>query len=507
MDIFYGLAGVLTDPTLLGAILLAAIVGMIVGAIPGLTASAAIAMLLPLTFYMSPLFALAFLYVIGKSGRYGGSIAAILFNTPGTAASAATMYDGYPLAEKGMATKAMKVATISSVIGDFIGDFLVIFGVGFIASIALSLGPPELFAIYFAAFVVIGSVMGESPILGLASAVLGILVATIGVDPVSFRERFTFGSIELSNGIELVPLMIGIFVMSEVITQIENRGRESLRTVEDIEDTSEAARERNRLTFKEYRPCIPHVIRSAFIGAGIGVLPGLGSAIAAFVAYGEGKRWAKNPEEWGKGALEGIAAPESANNAVSGPSMAPLLTLGIPGSTIGAILLGVFLIHGIQIGPTLFITSRDLVYSLFACGLVGIAAYGVIGYFGAAHVGRLIKRIPTQIIYPLIFLTSFIAAYAARGSLFDVLVMVVAGFAGWIMRKAGLQPAAFVIAFVLTRGAEETFRQSLLMSTDGLMIFLERPVAIAFLVLGCGIVLWRILSSVAKRRAAAGSPA
>jgi len=507
MDIFYELAGVLTDPTLLGAILLAAVVGMIVGAIPGLTASAAIAMLLPLTFYMSPLFALAFLYVIGKSGRYGGSIAAILFNTPGTAASAATMYDGYPLAEKGMATKAMKVATISSVIGDFIGDFLVIFGVGFIASIALSLGPPELFAIYFAAFVVIGSVMGESPILGLASAVLGILVATIGVDPVSFRERFTFGSIELSNGIELVPLMIGIFVMSEVITQIENRGRESLRTVEDIEDTSEAARERNRLTFKEYRPCIPHVIRSAFIGAGIGVLPGLGSAIAAFVAYGEGKRWAKNPEEWGKGALEGIAAPESANNAVSGPSMAPLLTLGIPGSTIGAILLGVFLIHGIQIGPTLFITSRDLVYSLFACGLVGIAAYGVIGYFGAAHVGRLIKRIPTQIIYPLIFLTSFIAAYAARGSLFDVLVMVVAGFAGWIMRKSGLQPAAFVIAFVLTRGAEETFRQSLLMSTDGLMIFLERPVAIAFLVLGCGIVLWRILSSVAKRRAAAGSPA
>lgn len=508
MDIFYALAGVLTDPTLLGAILLAAVVGMIVGAIPGLTASAAIAMLLPLTFYMSPLFALAFLYVIGKSGRYGGSIAAILFNTPGTAASAATMYDGYPLAQRGMATKAMKVATISSVIGDFIGDLLVIFGVGFIASIALSLGPPELFAIYFAAFVVIGSVMGESPILGLASAVLGILVATVGVDPVSFRERFTFGSIELSNGIELVPLMIGIFVMSEVISQLENRGRDPLRTAEgaeDIEDTSEAARERNRLTFKEYRPCIPHAIRSAFIGAGIGILPGLGSAIAAFVAYGEGKRWAKNPQEWGKGALEGIAAPEAANNSVSGPSMAPLLTLGIPGSTIGAILLGVFLIHGIQIGPTLFITSRDLVYSLFACGLVGIAAYGVIGYFGASHVGRLIKRIPTRFIYPVVFLTSFIASYAARGSLFDVLVMVIAGFAGWIMRKAGLQPAAFVIAFVLTRGAEETFRQSLLMSTDGLMIFLERPVALAFLLLGTGIVLWRIVRSATRRREARGA--
>ena len=500
MDILYGLAAVLTDPLLFGAVLLAAVVGMVVGAIPGLTASAAIAMLLPLTFYMEPLFALAFLHVIGKSGRYGGSIAAILFNTPGTAASAATMLDGYPRARMGQATKAMKVATISSALGDFVGDLLVIFGIGFIASIALSLGPPELFAIYFAAFVVIGSVMGASPILGLASASLGVLVSTVGMDPVAFRERYTFGSLELANGIELVPLMIGIFVMSEVITQLENRGRETATVRPNV--SGAAARANNRLTFREYRPCIPHAIRSAFIGAGIGVLPGLGSAIAAFVAYGEGKRWARNPDEWGKGALEGIAAPEAANNAVSGPSMAPLLTLGIPGSTIGAILIGVFLIHGIQIGPTLFITSRELVYGLFAAGLVGIVAYGLIGYFGAAHVGRLIQRIPTQVMYPLIFLTSFIAAYASRGSLFDVLVMVVSGFAGWLMRKAGLNPAAFIIAFVLTRGAEESFRQSLLMSTEGLMIFVERPVALAFLVLGVAVVAWRVAPFVAQRRAA-----
>lgn len=500
MEIFAGLAAVLSNPSLLFYILLAAVVGMVVGAIPGLTASAAIAMLLPITFYMDPLAALAFLYVIGKSGRYGGSIAAILFNTPGTAASAATQLDGYPLAKRGMASKAMKVATISSVIGDFVGEVLLIVGVGFIAAIALKLGPPELFAVYFAAFVVIGSVIGKSILKGLASAALGVLVQMVGLDPISSEERFTFGSFDLTNGISLVPLMIGIFVLGEVFAQLETRGRKT-----EIADEPATADEkaRNRLSWAEYRPCIPHVIRSSFIGAFIGMLPGLGSAIAAFVAYGEGKRRAKNPEAWGKGALEGIAAPESANNAVSGPSMAPLLTLGIPGSTIGAILVGVFLIHGIQIGPTLFLTSRELVYSLFAAGLIGIVLYGLIGYYGAAFVGRFILRIPTDVLYPVIFLTAFVAAYSSRGNLFDVYVMVAAGFGGWAMRKLDFNPAAFVISFVLAGGAEETFRQSLLLSDQGALIFFTRPVALGFILLGIAAVFFRARSLSRQARAAA----
>ena len=488
MDIFIALASVLTDPILMAWVLAAAVVGMIAGAIPGLTASAAIAMLLPLTFYMEPISALAFLYVIGKSGRYGGSISAILFNTPGTAASAATQIDGYPLAKRGMASKAMKVATISSVIGDFTGDFLLIVGVGAIAAVALRLGPPELFAIYFAAFIVIGSVIGKSIIRGLASAALGVLVNMIGLDPISAEDRFTFGSFDLTNGVSLVPLMIGIFVLGEVFSQIEQRHD----PVTIIDDTTGAeGKARNRLSWAEYRPCMPHVFRSSLIGAFIGVLPGLGSSIAAFVAYGEGKRRAKNPEAWGNGALEGIAAPESANNAVSGPSMAPLLTLGIPGSTIGAILMGVFLIHGIQIGPTLFITSRELIFSLFACGLIGIAMYGTIGYFGAAWVGRFITKIPIKVLYPIIFLTAFIAAFASRGNLFDVTVMVIAGFGGWLMKKFDFNPAAFVISFVLAGGAEETFRQSLLLSQNGLLIFVTRPVALLFLIIGIAAVIFR----------------
>ncbi|RBW53583.1 hypothetical protein DS909_13820 [Phaeobacter gallaeciensis] len=500
MDIFPALLSVISDPMLLAAILLAAVVGMIVGAIPGLTASAAIAMLLPITFYMEPLFALAFLYVIGKSGRYGGSIAAILFNTPGTAASAATQLDGYPLAKSGKAGKAMKVATISSVIGDFMGDIMLVVGVGFIAALALKLGPPETFAIYFAAFVVIGSVIGKSILKGLASAFIGILVAMVGLDPISSQERYTFGSFDLSNGIGLVPLMIGVFVLGEVFAQLEERKKAKNAEIE----VNDQAGDDNTLTWDEYKPCLPHALRGGVIGAFIGVLPGLGSAIAAFISYGEGKRRATNPEKWGKGALEGVAAPEAANNAVSGPSMAPLLTLGIPGSTIGAILLGVFLIHGIQVGQTLFLTDKELVYRLFACGMLGILAYGLIGYFGATQVARIILKIPTNVLYPMIFLTSFVAAYSARGSMFDVTVMTVAGFVGWLMRKYDFNIAAFVISFVLAKGAEETFRQSMLMSDGGALVFIERPIAALFLAIGLAAMAFRIRTILREQKIAQG---
>jgi putative tricarboxylic transport membrane protein len=228
------------------------------------------------------------------------------------------------------------------------------------------------------------------------------------------------------------------------------------------------------------------------IGAVIGALPGLGSAVAAFVAYAEGKRRAKNPEQWGKGALEGIAAPEAANNAVSGPSMAPLLILGIPGTTIGAVLISVFLVHGIQIGPTLFLTSKELIYNLFAAGLLGIACYGLIGFFGAARVGQLVQKIPKKVLYPLIFFTAFVSAYVPNGSLFDVWVMLLAGVFGWLMRKLDFNPAAFIISFVLAGGAEEAFRQSLRLSDSGVLIFAQRPISLAILLVGVAVIAFRM---------------
>jgi putative tricarboxylic transport membrane protein len=281
--------------------------------------------------------------------------------------------------------------------------------------------------------------------------------------------------------------MIGIFVLGEVFEQLEH-------LYEDVKLTSrkKASRSDSNLTWKEYRPCLPHVFRSSLIGSGIGLIPGLGSAIAAFVAYSEGKRRALNPQDWGKGALEGIAAPEAANNAVSGPSMAPLLTLGIPGSTIGAVLLGVFMMLGVQVGPTLLLSSKSLVYSLFAAGLIGIVIYGLVGYYAASWLGRMILNVPTRILYPLIFLITFISAFSSRGSLFDVWVMIFAGLIGWLMRKLKFNLAALVISFVLAGGAEEAFRQSLRLSENGVLIFVERPISLIFLLLAAVVVMWRV---------------
>lgn len=496
MDILNGFGFLFSNPTALMFVALGALTGVIVGAIPGLTAAAAIAMLMPVTFFLDPLSALAFLYVIGKSGRFGGSIAAILFNTPGTTASAATMQDGYPMTQQGKAGKALKTATVASVFGDTFGELVLIFGAAAIAVYTSRFGPPEYFAIYMMAFVVISSVVGKSIIKGILSTLLGAMISLVGLDPITGDSRMTMGIYELENGLSLVPLLIGIFVISEIIVQSQKLEQEDLHVADLRSEDPDA----NRFTWSEFKRCFMLMVRSSGIGSFIGMMPGLGSSVACFVAYGEERRRSKNPEKWGTGIVEGIAAPESSNNAVSGPSMIPLLTLGVPGSTIAAILIGVFLIHGIQVGPSIFQTSRELVFGLFASGLVGIAMYGVIGYFGGPLVGRIIAYFPPRLIYPFIFPTAFIAAYSARQSLFDIGVALVFGIVGYLMRRADFSAAAFIIAFVLAKGAEEAFRQSLLLSDSGIGIYLERPIAIIFMGLGFAVLVGRSISVLRHKR-------
>lgn len=486
MDIVNGFATLFANPTALGFVFLAAFVGVVIGALPGLTAAAAIAMLVPLTFYLDPLAALAFLYVIGKSGRYGGSVSAILFNTPGTTASVATMADGHPLAKRGQSVRALRMATVASVSGDFIGDLILILGAAFVASQTAKFGPPEYFAVYMMAFLVIGSVVGTSVLKGLLATVLGIAVALVGLDPITGQARWTFGVLQLENGFTLVPLLIGVFVISELMVQAEARlTGQAARVIEP------ASAEGSRLAWADVRPLWGVITRSSLYGAVIGIMPGLGSSVAAFVAYGEEKRRAKDGDDWGTGKLAGVAAPEAANNAVSGPSMIPLLTLGVPGTTVAAILMGVFLIHGIPIGPTLFVAASDLIYGLFAAGLIGILLYGLIGWFFGPAIGRLIARIPASFVYTVIFMVTLIAAYTGRLSFWDVQVMLGAGVLGYAMRKLGFPPAAFIIAFILAPGAEEALRQSLLLSRNGWAIFASEPIAAAFLVIGVGVALWR----------------
>ena len=504
MDIINGFAFLFAHPVVFVFIAIGALTGIVFGAIPGLTAAAAIAMLVPVTFYLDPLAALALLYVIGKSGRYGGSIAAILFNTPGTASSAATMQDGYPMTQQGKAGKALKIATVASVFGDTFGELVLIFGAATIAVYTAGFGPPEYFAIYMMAFVVIGSVVGKSIIKGLLSTLFGAIISVVGLDPITGDSRMTAGFYQLDNGFSLVPLLIGIFVISEVMTQYVkiNSGEEL-----EVADTKSEDPDANRLSLAEIKHCFPAMLRSSSIGSLVGMMPGLGSAVACFVAYGEEKRRSKTPEKWGTGILEGIAAPEAANNSVSGPSMIPLLTLGVPGSTIAAVLIGVFMIHGIQVGPMIFETNRELIFGLFAAGLIGIAMYGLIGYFAGPLIGRAIAYVPPRFIYPFIFLTAFIAAYSARKSLFDVGIALVFGIVGYYMRRGNYSPAAFIIAYVLAKGAEEAFRQSLLLSDSGIGIFFDRPVAIVFLGLGAAVLIGRSLSvwRSKRRRDAAAS--
>jgi len=513
-DILGGFETLLNDQYAIWFVLLASFVGIIFGALPGLTAAAAIAMMLPILIAYNDeiggLAGLAFLYVIGKSGRYGGSIAAILFNTPGTAASAATMQDGYPMTQSGRPGKALKTATISSAFGDYFGEIVLIFGAVFIATFTRKFGPPENFAIYLMAFVIIGSVVSDSIIKGIISTLFGASIALIGEDTITGQFKMTMGIDELESGMALVPLLIGVFVISEVIIQAEKSAKVKMidMSANGIDDPTA-----QYFTWAEFKRCLPLMFRSSIIGSLIGMMPGLGSSVACFVAYGEEKRKAKNKDKWGTGVVEGIAAPESANNAVSGPSMIPLLTLGIPGSTIAAVLIGMFLVNGLQVGPQIFATEpplfmggqlispREFIFGMFAAGLVGIACYALIGYFLAPFIGRLISKLPTQYLYPFIFMISIAASYSSRASIWDVGFALLFGVIGYGMRRTNFSAAAFIIAFVLTASMEEAFRQSMIISDNGLMLFLsfeyqnKFSYAPIFLIIGTAVVVFRAISS------------
>ncbi len=497
MDIIAGFGTVFSTPEVMYGIILGVFSGILAGALPGLSIAAVVALLVPITLFMHPMGALAFLYVLGKAGRYGGSIAAILFNTPGTAAASATMQDGYPLTMQGRSRSALRMSTVASATGDFIGDLFLIFGAVYIASFTEKFGPAESFSIYLMAFIVIGSVVGDSVSKGLISASFGVLVSLIGADTITGYGRMTFGTLELESGLGLIPLLVGVFVVSELFGQ----ALKSLKRKHE-RPAPEAGNDGAEISREEWRLCVPVIARSSLLGAFIGILPGLGSAVACFAAYGEEKRRAKRPELWGKGALEGVAAPEAANNAVSGPSMIPLLTLGVPGGTISALLMGVFMIHGIQVGPSIFITSKELVFALFASGLLGILGYALVGFFFAPLIGAKITRLDSRYIYPFIFVTALVAGYSASNSFFDVYVMLFFGIVGYLMRQFDYSVSAFVIAFVLGRGAEESLRQAVLLSDAGIWVFFEKPVSIAFLLLGGAVLLFRLISSSRQKPAA-----
>jgi len=484
-QIILGFTSVFTDWFTIVLILVGVLIGLTMGSIPGLTGNMAVALLIPLTYVMPPVTALSFLIAITKSGTFGGSIPAILINTPGTPAATATAMDGYELAKQGKAMKAMKMALHASVIGDLFSNIVLVLVAAQLAKIALMFGPVERFTLIVFALTIIGMVSGESLPKGLLSAAVGLLLATIGMDPIVGFPRFDFGNINLSGGIGFVPLMIGLFGIAEVIVQKEQiktqkAGKEKTAPVSVLSLSGKAEDRVVKLT--ELKRCLKTIFRSCAVGTFIGALPGLGASVAAWVGYGMAKRAAKGSDRFGKGEIEGVAAAEAANNAVDGANLIPLLTLGIPGNNAAALIAGALMIHGLAVGPLIFEKSGPIVYSIFAASFITIGAYWLVGLVFIRG-GVVLTKLSKEYLFPAIAIVCVMGIYTLNTNLFDVKVMLLSGGLGYCMRKFSIPVAPLIIGFLLGPEAELTLRHSLMLSQGSLYIFLDHPVALAFLAL------------------------
>lgn len=460
--------------------------GIIVGAIPGLNAPMAIAIAVPLTYYMSPLSALAFLISVNKGGSFGGSISGILLNTPGSPEAAATAIDGHPLARKGKPVKAMQTALGASVCGDLFSDIVLILVAAPLAIVALKLGPVETCALIIFAFAMISGLLGSSIAKGLIATALGVFFATVGTDPTLSMPRLTFGSIDLQSGIPLMAIGIGMLALSEIFLQIEDyfRGqRGTSSAVPKIESDKD-----DRLTVAEFYGMGRTIFRSAFIGTAVGALPGLGATIAGFLGYGAAKRASRHPEKFGKGEPEGVAAAEAANSAVVGANLIPLLALGIPGNVAAALLIGAFIIHGIAPGPWLFDDHGRLIYGMFAAMVIANFANLLIGGFGLRLFARVLA-IPKPIILPALVLLCLTGAYLNDQSFFAVSLTIAFAGLGYIMRKLEYPFVTFIIGFVLTPMLELSVSQAVIITDASLWALTKHPIALVFLTLTVFVVL------------------
>lgn len=464
-------------------IVLGVAMGIVVGAIPGLNAPMALAIAVPLTYYMSPLPAIAFLMGISKGGAFGGAISAILLNTPGSPESTSTAFDGYPLAQQGKGLKALKMALYSSFTGDTFSDLVLFTVAAPLAILALKMGPPELAAVFAFSLTIVAGLAGKSMVRGLIAAVAGAFVATIGLDIQTAQPRLTFGLSGLIEGVPLIPMTIGLLALSEIIIQIESHFFGHEESQPHISAFSkDIPEEDRRVSLKEYIECLPTLLRSSLIGTGVGAIPGIGAIIAGFLGYSSAKRASKTPEEFGKGKLEGIAATEAANSAVNGANLIPLLALGVPGSLSAAILIGAFLIQGITPGPMIFKEHGQLIYGIFAAMMVANFSNFIIGNLGLRFFA-LIVNVPKSVILPLVVAICMAGAYSNGSSMFAVGVMMVFAVIGYFMRRLDFPFATFIIGFALGAAFEEAVRQSVLLFARRPLDLLTHYIFMAFVLL------------------------
>lgn len=472
MDILGGLWTIL-QPTTLLLILAGTIVGVLVGALPGLSSSMAVALLLPFTIYLDPIPAIAMLGSLYCAGTFGGSITAILINAPGAPPAAATAFDGYPMAQKGHAGRALGMAAVASVIGGIFSLIVLIIAAPMLATLAYKFGPPEYFALTVFGLSMLASISGASAVRNLIGGAFGVLLSTVGVDLLTGVERFTFNIPELYEGISFIPVLIGLFAMAELLQQAGQKSRPLERF--EVGRIALPSRE-------DFRACWKTILRSSGIGTFIGILPAEGSTMAAMVGYNEAKRWSPNGSRFGTGEIEGVAGPEAANNAATGGSMVPTLALGIPGSATAAVILGGLQIQGLRPGPYLFQSQPNLLYAIFFSMLIANIVFLVFGLVGARYFSK-ISLIPREFLWPAVFCLCVVGAYGGSQSMVDVYVMLIAGLVGFFLNRAGFSAAPIIMGLVLGHLVENSLGQSMILFDQNASGFLTRPIALVFFAL------------------------
>ena len=450
-------------------------IGSVFAAIPGLTVILCVILFLPFTYQMTAIPGMMFLLGIYCAGGYGGSVSAILINTPGTPHAAATMLDGHPLSKQGRTKAALKIALYASTFGGIFSALMLLFLGPQVARVAAQLGTAEYFMVCVFGLTIIAGVSGKSMIKGLISACLGLLISCVGSDPMTSYDRFTFGVSRLYLGLDLAVCLIGLFALVEIMSKAEKRlDRLNLDTAQIKDD--------GIITKSEYKRMVRPVLLSSIIGVMVGIIPGTGASEASWFSYNTAKNMSKHPEEFGHGSVEGIAAAESANNAVTGATLIPLLTLGIPGDGTVAIMLSALMINGLNPGLSLFTTQGDIMYAIML-GLILVNIFMLLqGKFLTSLFAKVVS-IPQEILTPIIVIFCFAGAYSVNENYFDVGIALIFGILAWILRKLELPPVPILLGLVLGSMTETNFRRALLISNGNPKIFFSSVYCIIFLVL------------------------
>jgi putative tricarboxylic transport membrane protein len=447
------------------------VLGIMVGAMPGLSPSMGVALLVPFTYGMSPMLALILLVAIYIGASYGGSITAITINAPGTGSAVVTAIDGYALTKQGRAATALGVSIVISTVAGVLGTLVLIFFSVPLAAVAVNFHPAEYFAIAVFGLATISSLAGTNWRKAFMAAILGLMINTIGTDPISGAERFTFNVTPLSDGFILIPALIGLFALSEVFTAVEKRQFKVVQ-LEGLAGSWPKLRDYWQLKFV--------ALRSSLIGTLIGIFPGAGAIIASFISYDVARRMSRHPEEYGKGSVEGVAAAEAANSGSVGGAMVPLLTLGIPGSATTAVLIGAMMIHKLTPGPQLFLSNPGLIYGIFAAMLIANVVLLVVGLVGS-RIWIKVTIVPKRVLFTLITMMAVVGSFAVRNSMFDVLCCLGFGILGWVLKRYEYPVAPVILGMVLGSIAETNFRRAIMM--DGGLVFFSRPLSATMLAL------------------------